>query len=174
MIPVLRQCVRCLPLAPTSQGFPVRHLHDQSWETYAIDRPTKSVAHLQLNRAEKLNAMSVKFWRETTEIFKAIQVDKSIRSVVLSGRGKAFSSGLDFAGLWTILNEIHSKDAARFALSLRRIIQEFQESFTWLERCNKPVIAAVHGACVGGAVNMICAADIRYCTEDAWFQVKVN
>ncbi|KAF6776863.1 hypothetical protein AHF37_03993 [Paragonimus kellicotti] len=109
---------------------------------------------------------------ETKEIFKAIQADKSIRCVVVSGRGKAFSSGLDFAGLWTVLQEIHSKDAARFALSLRRTIQEFQESFTWLERCNKPVIAAIHGACIGGAVNMICAADIRYCTEDAWFQVK--
>ncbi|KAF7249214.1 hypothetical protein EG68_09643 [Paragonimus skrjabini miyazakii] len=173
MIPALRQCVRNLPWAPTSQGFCVRHLHAQSWETYAIDRPTKNVVHLQFNRAEKLNAMSVKFWKETKEIFKAIQVDKSIRSVVVSGRGKAFSSGLDFAGLWTVLQEIHSKDAARFALSLRRTIQEFQESFTWLERCNKPVIAAIHGACIGGAVNMICAADIRYCTEDAWFQVKV-
>ncbi|KAF5402456.1 hypothetical protein PHET_04210 [Paragonimus heterotremus] len=93
MIPALRQCVGYLPWATTSQSFCVRYLHDQSWETYAVDRPTKHVAHLQFNRAEKLNAMSVKFWKETKEIFKAIQVDKSIRSVVVSGRGKAFSSG---------------------------------------------------------------------------------
>ncbi|KAA3674377.1 Delta3,5-Delta2,4-dienoyl-CoA isomerase [Paragonimus westermani] len=132
MIPVLRQCIRCLPWAPTSQGFRVRHLHDQSWETYAIDRPAKNVAHLQLNRAEKLNAMSVKFWRY--------------------GKPRKFLRPSKSINLFEVL----------FCLVEAKLFHQ----------CNKPVIAAVHGACVGGAVNMICAADIRYCTEDAWFQVK--
>ncbi|GAA57318.1 delta(3 5)-delta(2 4)-dienoyl-CoA isomerase [Clonorchis sinensis] len=79
---------------------------------------------------------------------------------------------MDVTEIPSIFAEAHSKDAARFALALRRVAEDLQETFNWLEKCNKPVIAAIHGACVGGAVDMVCAADIRYASEDAWFQVK--
>merc|ERR1711894_858417 len=57
-------------------------------------------------------------------------------------------------------------------LSLKHFIMKYQESFNILETCTKPVIAAVHSGCVGGGIDMITACDIRYCTSDAWFQVK--
>jgi enoyl-CoA hydratase len=56
--------------------------------------------------------------------------------------------------------------------SLRRIILDLQDTLTSLERCRKPVLAAVHGACVGGGIDLICCADMRYCSADAWFTVK--
>jgi len=56
--------------------------------------------------------------------------------------------------------------------NLHKVVTAYQSSFTSLEKCNKPVIAAVHNACIGGGVDLITAADIRYCTSDAWFQIK--
>lgn len=64
------------------------------------------------------------------------------------------------------------EDVARKARYLSHIIKAYQDSITWLERCCKPVLAAVHSACIGGGINLITAADMRYCTNDAWFQVK--
>ena len=66
------------------------------------------------------------------------------------------------------------QDVSRKAYKLRRSILQFQESFSAIEKCPQPVIAAIHSACVGGGVDMICACDIRWCTSDAWFQIKVN
>jgi delta(3,5)-delta(2,4)-dienoyl-CoA isomerase len=63
-------------------------------------------------------------------------------------------------------------DTSRKAVALNRIIANFQESFTVIEKCPKPVIAAIHGACIGAGVDLICACDMRYCTQDAWFQIK--
>lgn len=65
-----------------------------------------------------------------------------------------------------------SGDVARRALSLRRLIAAYQDSFSAIERCAKPVIAAIHGACIGGGVDMVSAADIRVCASDAYFSIK--
>ncbi|NXE57950.1 ECH1 protein, partial [Casuarius casuarius] len=67
---------------------------------------------------------------------------------------------------------VAGEDAARRAWKLRQKIRAYQESFSALEKCPKPVIAAVHGACIGGGVDLVTACDIRYCSQDAWFQVK--
>ena len=64
-------------------------------------------------------------------------------------------------------------DVGRKAFQMRKMIKELQESLTVIEKCPQPVIAAVHSACVGGGVDMICACDIRMSTDDAWFQIKV-
>jgi Delta3,5-Delta2,4-dienoyl-CoA isomerase len=63
-------------------------------------------------------------------------------------------------------------DVARKFKKMMAFVKPYQESFSALEKCGKPVIAAVHSACVGGGVDLITAADIRYCTSDSWFQVK--
>lgn len=65
-----------------------------------------------------------------------------------------------------------SEDPARKAKILYKGIVSFQNSMSALELCRKPVLAAVHSACVGAGVDLIVAADMRYCTKDAWFQVK--
>lgn len=63
-------------------------------------------------------------------------------------------------------------DVARKAKVFHKIIETYQSSMTSLELCKKPILAAIHSACIGGGVDLITAADIRYCTKDAWFQVK--
>uniref|UniRef100_A0A8C4WS76 Enoyl CoA hydratase 1, peroxisomal n=1 Tax=Eptatretus burgeri TaxID=7764 RepID=A0A8C4WS76_EPTBU len=70
------------------------------------------------------------------------------------------------------LLNIEGEDTARKSWHLRQFIKQCQDSFSVLEKCLKPVIAAVHGACIGGGIDMITACDIRLCTHDAWFQVK--
>ena len=81
--------------------------------------------------------------------------------------------GLDLMDMADIFMQNDDKDVSRKAFHLRDTILQFQESFSVIERCPQPVIAAIHSACVGGGVDMICACDIRWCTSDAWFQIKV-
>ena len=81
--------------------------------------------------------------------------------------------GLDLMDMADTFMQNDDKDVSRKAFHLRNTILQFQESFSVIERCPQPVIAAIHSACIGGGVDMICACDIRWCTSDAWFQIKV-
>lgn len=82
-------------------------------------------------------------------------------------------TGLDFQDAMNMAPELaQHEDAARKAKVLMKSISDYQKSISSLEVCKKPVLAAVHSACVGGGVDLITAADMRYCTKDAWFQVK--
>lgn len=82
-------------------------------------------------------------------------------------------AGLDFLEASQIGQKLAAHDdVARRAKILKKQIVEYQDCMTSLELCRKPVLAAVHSACVGAGVDMITAADMRYCTQDAWFQVK--
>ena len=129
------------------------------------------VAHVQINRPEKINSMNADFWQEITTIFRWADVTDGVRAVVISGAGKHFSSGMDLMMLAGIGSQLGS-DPGRNALNLRRKIMEFQESFTAIERCAKPVLAAIHGYCLGGAIDLIAACDMRYSTLDAQFSIK--
>ena len=77
---------------------------------------------------------------------------------------------MDFA---TVLPK-DDQDIARRGLFLRRFAEAFQQAFTAMEKCTQPVVAAVHSGCVGGGMDMITAADIRLCSADAWFEIKVR
>lgn len=129
------------------------------------------VAHVQLNRPEKLNAMNQAFWTEIKQIFAWIAETPEVRAVVISGEGKHFSAGIDlqmFAGFAAKF----AKDAGRNARLLRATIQDLQSSLSAVENCSKPVLAAIHGYCIGGAVDLIAACDMRYCAADAVFSIK--
>ncbi|NXA57325.1 ECH1 protein, partial [Nothocercus julius] len=86
--------------------------------------------------------------REMVQCFQGIARDADCRAVVLSGAGKLFSAGIDLMSFGEEL-VLQGEDTARRAWNLRRTIRDFQESFTVLEKCPKPVIVAVHGACIG-------------------------
>ncbi|XP_075346142.1 delta(3,5)-Delta(2,4)-dienoyl-CoA isomerase, mitochondrial [Mycteria americana] len=144
----------------------------RSFETLRVTPERDRVLHVELHRPEKRNAMSVAFWREMAECFRDVGRDPSCRAVVVSGAGKIFTAGIDLVEMGSEFLRVEGEDAARKAWNLRQKIREFQETFSALEKCPKPVIAAVHGACVGAGVDLISACDIRYCTQDAWFQVK--
>ncbi|MGO2485632.1 MAG: crotonase/enoyl-CoA hydratase family protein [Pseudomonas taetrolens] len=132
---------------------------------------TGNIAHVQINRPEKVNAMNAAFWSEIVEIFQWIDETDAVRVVVLSGAGKHFSAGIDLMLLASVANEM-GKDVGRNARLLRRKIVQMQASFTAVDQCRKPVLAAVQGYCLGGAIDLIAACDMRYAAEDAQFSIK--
>ena len=130
-----------------------------------------SIAHVQINRPEKVNAMNAAFWTEIIEIFQWIDETDAVRVVVLSGAGKHFSAGIDLMLLASVANEM-GKDVGRNARMLRRKILQMQASFNAVDQCRKPVLAAIQGYCIGGAIDLIAACDMRYAAEDAQFSIK--
>ena len=130
-----------------------------------------NVAHVQINRPEKINAMNAAFWTEIIDIFQWIEDTDAVRAVVLSGAGKHFSSGIDLMLLASVANEL-GKDVGRNARLLRRKILELQASFNAVDNCRKPVLAAIQGYCIGGAIDLISACDMRYAAEGAQFSIK--
>jgi len=132
------------------------------------------VYNVQLNREKKLNALNGTLWPEIGQAFNLLGKDPDCRVIILSGNGNAFCAGIDLNFLMQTQmdNADEDLDIARKCLRALPLIKEFQSWHMAIEKCQKPVIAAIHGACVGGATNMVAFADIRYCTNDAWFQVK--
>ncbi|XP_061682439.1 delta(3,5)-Delta(2,4)-dienoyl-CoA isomerase, mitochondrial isoform X2 [Syngnathoides biaculeatus] len=142
------------------------------YTTLAISRPAQAVTHVELHRPNKRNAMNKAFWSEMVDCFNEISGDPDCRVVVVSAAGKLFTAGIDLMDMAADVLQPDGDDTARISWNLRKTISKYQETFSVIERCPKPVVVAVHGACVGGGVDLITACDIRLCTQDAWFQVK--
>ncbi|KAK3094008.1 hypothetical protein FSP39_022832 [Pinctada imbricata] len=142
------------------------------FETLKVTRPKENVVHVELNRPQKLNAMNQAFWRECRDCFNQLSHDEDCRVIVLSGSGRVFTAGLDLMDMADISVMQSDMDVGRKAFHIRKSLQDYQESFTSIEKCTKPVIAACHNACIGGGIDMISACDIRYATNCAWFQIK--
>ena len=130
------------------------------------------IAHVGLNRPEKANAMSRELWRELRSAFEWIDATPEARVAIISGEGAHFTSGIDLAMLAGVADEVDDDCEGRKREKLRRVILDLQDTLTSLERCRKPVIAAVHGACIGGGMDLICCADMRYCSAEAFFSIK--
>ncbi len=139
---------------------------------------TDKVAHIRMNRPEKANSMIASFWRELPEIVDRLSAGGSVRAVVLSGEGRHFCSGMDlevFANDGSIGPDARPGHRSRRNERFRSTALKLQDTFTSLERCRVPVLAAIQGACVGGAIDMVSAADMRYATADAYFSIaEVN
>ena len=130
------------------------------------------VAHVRLSRPDELNTMTPAFWRELPEIVTGISDDASARVVVVSSTGKHFSAGMDlsvFTGGG--LSDDGGEPGRRHART-RSHAKALQWSFTALEKARVPVLAAVQGGVIGGAVDLVTACDLRYATEDAFFCVQ--
>ncbi|XP_071962486.1 delta(3,5)-Delta(2,4)-dienoyl-CoA isomerase, mitochondrial-like [Antedon mediterranea] len=170
----VRFCKKNLTLNPsfTSMSRKMSSLGNYKFNTLAVSQPTNFVYQVELNRPEKRNAMNRLFWKEFTECFDTIAHDPDCRVVILSGAGKAFTAGLDIMDHSELLIRDEDVDIGRAAFQIRKTVAELQKTFLSIENCPKPVIATIHGACVGGGIDMISACDMRYCTSDAWFQIK--
>ncbi len=134
----------------------------------------QGVAHLELNRPERLNSMDEAFWNELPAFFTAVNDQPEIRAVVVSGQGRHFSAGLDLDWAGTTLAPGHP-DEGRAREQLLRRIRRMQHCFTAVDQCRVPVIAAVHGGCIGGGVDFVTACDIRLGSADCFFTIhEVN
>lgn len=131
-----------------------------------------NVAHVRLNRPDELNTMTAAFWRELPEIVTRISDQAIARVVVLSSTGKHFSAGMDLSvfGGGGLVGE--QAELGRRQARMRSNAQVLQWSFTALEKARVPVLAAVQGGVIGGAVDLVTACDIRYATADAFFCVQ--
>lgn len=138
----------------------------------AVSHPAESVTHVELHRPEKRNAMNRAFWSEMVDCFNEIAADPDCRVVLVSGAGKIFTAGIDLMDMAGDVLQPEGDDMARRSWNMKKIITKYQETFSVIEKCPKPVVVAIHGACVGGGVDLITACDIRLCTQDAWFQIK--
>jgi len=129
------------------------------------------VAHVSFNRPEKRNSLHAQAWDEMRAIFEHCSVNPEVRVVVLSGEGKMFCAGIDVSMLMGMTG-FQSQCEARKREEFRVNLLKLQDDVSSLEKCQKPVIAAIHNACIGGGVDIISSADMRFCTEDTYFTIK--
>jgi len=133
------------------------------------------VAEVVLCHPEKRNAMTRRFFRECGRAFDEVDADPALRVAILRAEGPTFSAGLDLKeasqGLLAGDGEGPRQSPAARADALHRDIRMLQDGFSAIERCRKPVIAAIQGKCVGGGVDLVSACDIRLCTRDASFSI---
>jgi enoyl-CoA hydratase len=132
------------------------------------------VATLWLNNPERRNAMGPAFWRELPLAMQALGADDAVRAVVIAARGRDFSAGLDLKSMAGTVGAGAGEGSTQ--ASRRRAllgeIERMQGSITAVADCPKPVIAAVHGHCIGGGIDLITACDIRLCAEGSVFSVR--
>ena len=133
---------------------------------------SNNIAHIVLNRPDAFNAMNRAFWNELPEIVRDISDNARARVIVISSTGKHFTAGMDIS-VFTDGEGVSASggDAHARAEAFRGFVKVLQGSFSCLEDARMPVLAAIQGGCIGAGVDMTSACDIRYCTEDAFFQI---
>jgi len=138
------------------------------------------VATVWLDRPTAMNAFAQDFWVDMPEVMEALGQNDEVRVVVIAGKGRAFSIGIDLkafgpmflnGGVDPSIDPQPASDVAK-RRSLYEGIKLLQKAFTSIAECPKPVIAAVHGHCIGAGVDLITACDIRYASADASFSVR--
>lgn len=134
--------------------------------------PNSRVIYVYLNRPSQRNALSGDFFVEFPNTLSSLDQNPDVNVIVLAGSGEHFCSGIDLKTLSSVTDHTTSADRGRSSERLRRHIKFLQDAITAIERCRKPVIACIHGACIGGGVDIVTACDIRFCTKDTFFSVK--
>ena len=131
------------------------------------------VAKVVLNRPAKKNAMNPPAWEETIPIFNDLDQDPEVSVVVLAAEGDCFSVGLDLVEMAGAIPELAGKDQlGGIKWRLLEKIGRLQRALTCIAQCRKPVIAAIHGYCLGAGLDMVTACDIRLCSRDAVFSLR--
>ncbi len=142
------------------------------YKFYKVEKKAP-IAWVYLNRPEKKNAMNPPAWTELIPVMKDLDEDDEIRVIIIAGKGTIFCGGIDLLGMIPDLPELTDKEQkGGVKLKLYEKILRMQDGLSCIEQCRKPVIAAIHGKCIGAGLDMITACDIRLCTEDAEFSLR--
>ncbi|MEL6781801.1 MAG: crotonase/enoyl-CoA hydratase family protein [Pseudomonadota bacterium] len=143
----------------------------KTYECFDVEIEDK-IAHIRLNRGDALNTMTKAFWNELPAIVREIDRNAEARVIVISSTGKHFSAGMDLAnfGNGSVTGGTHDRHI--MAEKFRSDIRQIQSSFNALEEARQPVLFACQGGVIGGAIDMVSAGDIRWCTQDAWFCIQ--
>lgn len=142
-----------------------------TYETFLVD-VDNYVAQVRFNRPDKANALNQTAWEELQAIFEDLDERPDVRVIILSGEGKNFCAGIDLTMLMGFQQVLTHNDEGRKREKLRRMVSKLQKPVNAIEFCSKPVLAAIHRACVGGAIDITSACDMRYCTADAFFSIE--
>lgn len=133
----------------------------------------EGVAEVILMGPGKGNAMGPDFWREMPDLFARLDQDDDVRAIIVRGDGNNFSYGLDLAAMMGNLGQhFGGTNLAAERTQLFDMVLQMQQAFDRVEACRKPVIAAIHGWCIGGGLDLIAACDIRLCSEEARFSLR--
>ncbi len=132
----------------------------------------RGIATISLNRPDKLNAMNGEMWREIKAAMHWLDATPGARVGILKANGNVFSAGVDLSLLFGLQALSSDNDSIRLQENMRHFLLELQESIDAVEQCSKPIIAAIHGGCIGGGMDIITACDMRYCTVDAYFALR--
>ena len=131
------------------------------------------IAHLVMKRPEKRNSMIREFWTELPEIIRKIDAEASARVIVISSTGPHFTGGIDLMMLaGELADDGSSKTRMQRAARFLGLVKELQDTFSALEDCRIPVLAAIQGGCIGGGVDLATACDLRYATSNAYFTIQ--
>ena len=166
--------IRQLSLLPSSS----RRLssfakHAEKYETISVSVDEEGVAKILMNRPDKMNAMNWRMWKELKESFEVVNKDPSVRCIILGSTSNHFSTGMDLSVFAEMVQSHHKeKCPGRAREKLENTIDFFQSTCTGAEACNVPVICAIDGNAIGGAVDLLTACCLRYCTKQANFSVK--
>ena len=131
-----------------------------------------NVAQVTLLGPGKGNAMGPAFWAEMPVVFGELDADPEVRAIVLNGSGDNFCFGLDLLAMGGTLPTVDGGASARPRAKFHTEVKRLQDSITAVADCRTPTIAAIHGWCIGGGVDLISAVDIRYASADAKFSVR--
>jgi len=143
-----------------------------SYKFYRVEKKGH-IAWVFLNRPEKKNAMGPDAWTEIIPIFEDIHNDDEIRVAIIAGEGKDFCAGIDLIGMAPVVPALKNWDMSASAKKeLYRAIFPLQDAMTCVEKCSKPVICAFHGYCIGAALDLGSACDIRLACEDAQISLR--
>jgi enoyl-CoA hydratase len=135
-------------------------------------RPDQKTAILYFNRPEKLNAMNWPFWRDLPLVVGDLEADPSVRVVIIAGRGKSFTVGLDVFDFFTQFQSIITGASASSREELRRLILKMQEGFDRIAGGEKVYICACHRHCIGAGLDIASACDLRISTRDTVFSLR--
>jgi enoyl-CoA hydratase len=144
----------------------------EAFKFYKVEKQGQ-LAWVFLNRPEKKNAVGPDAWKEIIPIFEDIDADDEIRVAIIAGEGKDFSTGIDLMGMAPLISTLKNWDfSAKATVKLFKDVFALQDSMSCVEKCSKPVICAFHGYCIGAALDLGSACDIRLASLDAKISLR--